>query len=375
MSYSIINLTKQLIRCPSISPKDAGCQDIIIKCLENIGFSIQEINIQDTKNFWAWHGHGKTLVFSGHTDVVHPGNINKWRTDPFDPVVHNNIIFGRGVSDMKGALAAMVVAAQKFVKSYPKHKGRLAFLITSDEEKTGKNGTKKVIKKLIKKKECIHYCLVGEPTSKDFIGDIIKNGRRGSLTAKLNIYGIQGHIAYPELIKNPITQAVKFANKLIVKQWDQNNNFFSKTNVEIIKVKSLAKSDNMNPDTCFLQFNFRFGTTLTSKIIQNCVEKFLTEENIKYNIKWQLMAQPFITMPGILLNSISDSIKYFNNIEPQLKTDGGTSDGRFFSEIGAEVIELGLINKTIHKTNECAKIHDLELLSNMYEMIIKKMFL
>ncbi|QCI23661.1 succinyl-diaminopimelate desuccinylase [Buchnera aphidicola (Macrosiphoniella sanborni)] len=375
MICPITDLAKQLISIPSISPKDLGCQNIIIKRLYNIGFKIKKININDTENFWAFRGIGKTLTFLGHTDVVSPGEKQDWNTDPFTPVIHNGFLFGRGASDMKGALASMIVAAENFIKKFPYHKDRLSFLITSDEESSALNGTIKVVQYLQSKNNIINYCIVGEPTSTKKIGDVIKNGRRGSITVNLIVNGIQGHIAYPHLADNPIHKALPIILKILSIKLDNGNKFFSPSSINIANIHSGEGASNIIPKSLFVQFNIRFNTEVSESEIKSQIINILDESNVNYSVKWILSGMPFLTKKGVLTDTVIKSIEYFNNKKPILSTSGGTSDGRFVSLMGAEVIELGLTNPTIHKVNECVRISDLQLLSAIYEDIMKRLLL
>lgn len=375
MQCPIVDLTKQLISCPSISPNDFGCQEILIQRLQNLNFQIKTLNIGNIKNFWATHGHGETFCFAGHTDVVSPGEEKLWVHDPFIPIIKDNKIFGRGAADMKGAIAAMLIATENFIKKNPKHNKRLAFLITSDEEESGENGTAKLVDYLISKNECIKYCLIGEPTSNEILGDVIKNGRRGSITANLIIHGIQGHIAYPDFAKNPIHHTIPFLNQLINVKWDQGNDFFPPTVMQISNIISGNGNSNLIPGDCLIQFNFRFNNMLTENIIRDKVEKLLNFYKLSYSIKWKCSGQPFITLPGTLVDIVMNVITKFNFIKPRLMTDGGTSDGRFISKICSQIVELGLLNSTIHKVNENIKISDLKLLNVIYQNILETIML
>ncbi|QCI20249.1 succinyl-diaminopimelate desuccinylase [Buchnera aphidicola (Brachycaudus cardui)] len=373
MICSITKLAQKLIRIPSISPRDLGCQDIIITRLRKIGFIVETININDTKNFWAVRGTGKTLTFLGHTDVVPPGENKNWHSDPFDPVIHNGFLFGRGASDMKGALAAMIIAVENFIIKYPHHEGRLSFLITSDEESSAIDGTIKVVKYLISKNDIIDYCLIGEPSSDNIVGDVIKNGRRGSLTANLIIHGIQGHIAYPELADNPIHKGLPIILKILSIKLDNGNSFFSPSSINIANIHAGDGTNNIIPGSLSVQFNIRFSTEVSDLDIKSKIKNILDENNVNYSIEWCLSGKPFITKKGVLLDTTIASIMNFNKIKPVLSTSGGTSDGRFVSLMGSEIVELGLTNHTIHKVNECVKISDLQILSLIYEDIIKKL--
>jgi len=374
MICPITKLAQRLIRIPSLSPQDLGCQDIIIKRLRKIGFQIKVINIKDTKNFWAFRGSGKTLTFAGHTDVVSPGEEKDWHSNPFDPIIKNGVLFGRGSSDMKGALSSMIIATERFINKFPNHTGRLSFLITSDEESHASNGTIKVVEYLTSRNDMIDYCIVGEPSSTFIVGDVIKNGRRGSITANLTIYGIQGHIAYPDLADNPIHKGLPIILKILSVKLDNGNNFFSPTIINIANIHAGDGTNNIIPGTLFVQFNIRFSTEISDLEIKEKITDILNKNNINYTIKWFLSGQPFFTKKGILVDTVIKSIMHFNKKAPILSTSGGTSDGRFIALMGSEIVELGLTNNTIHKVNECVKICDLQLLSRMYENIMIELF-
>ncbi|QJC31650.1 succinyl-diaminopimelate desuccinylase [Enterobacteriaceae endosymbiont of Donacia tomentosa] len=386
MLEQIIKLTKKLIRCPSISPNDEGCQDILINFLKKLDFKIDTFNIKDTKNFWAYHfnnknNFNKTLVFAGHTDVVPPGGIDKWKFNPFEAIIKNNILYGRGSCDMKGALAAMLFAAKKFITKYNNYSGRLAFLITSDEEGDGKNGMVQVIQKLINKKEQFNFCILGEPTSNKFIGDNIKNGRRGSLNIKLKIIGIQGHVAYHELATNPIHIIVPFLNELLSIKWDHKTHFLPQTSMQITNINTSMKNSNIIPGEITLLINFRFNENNCYKnilkIFNNIIKKYIKN----YEITWQLSGLPFLSIKNSfskeknLLDVVKNSINVINRINPTVVNNGGTSDGRFIIKTGAQIIELGLLNSTIHKVNECVNVHDLYKIYNIYYQIIKQILI
>ena len=335
MSCPVIELTQQLIRRPSLSPDDAGCQALLIERLQAIGFTVERMDFADTQNFWAWRGQGETLAFAGHTDVVPPGDADRWINPPFEPTIRDGMLFGRGAADMKGSLAAMVVAAERFVAQHPNHTGRLAFLITSDEEASAHNGTVKVVEALMARNERLDYCLVGEPSSIEVVGDVVKNGRRGSLTCNLTIHGVQGHVAYPHLADNPVHRAAPFINELVAIEWDQGNEFFPATSMQIANIQAGTGSNNVIPGELFVQFNFRFSTELTDAVV--------------------------------------NAVEHYNEIKPQLLTTGGTSDGRFIARMGAQVVELGPVNATIHKINECVNAADLQLLARMYQRIMEQL--
>lgn len=373
MFCPVIELTQQLIRRPSLSPDDAGCQALLIARLEAIGFKIETMNIDDTLNFWATRGEGETLAFAGHTDVVPPGDASRWINPPFEPTIRDGMLFGRGAADMKGSLAAMVVAAERFVAVRPNHRGRLAFMITSDEEASGTNGTVKVVERLMARSERLDYCLVGEPSSTEVVGDVVKNGRRGSITANLTVHGVQGHVAYPHLADNPVHRAMPALTELVATEWDQGNEFFPATSMQIANVQAGTGSNNVIPGELFVQFNFRFSTELTDEMIRQRVAELLDRHQLRYTIEWKLSGQPFLTSRGKLVDAVVKAVAHYNEIKPQLLTTGGTSDGRFIARMGAQVVELGPVNATIHKINECVKASDLQMLSRMYQRIMEQL--
>ncbi|MFZ4214113.1 succinyl-diaminopimelate desuccinylase [Pantoea endophytica] len=373
MFCPVIELAQQLIRRPSLSPDDAGCQALLIARLEVIGFTVEPMHIGDTLNFWATRGQGETLAFAGHTDVVPPGDANRWISPPFEPSIRDGMLFGRGAADMKGSLAAMVVAAERFVAANPQHKGRLAFLITSDEEASAVNGTVKVVERLMARNERMDYCLVGEPSSTEIVGDVVKNGRRGSMTANLTIHGVQGHVAYPHLADNPVHRAMPALNELVETVWDEGNEFFPPTSMQIANVQAGTGSNNVIPGEFFVQFNFRFSTQLTDQMIKDRVAELLDRHQLRYTLEWNVSGQPFLTSRGKLVDAVVNAVAHYNEIKPQLLTTGGTSDGRFIARMGAQVVELGPVNATIHKINECVKASDLQMLSRMYQRIMEQL--
>ena len=373
MHCPVLELAQQLIRRPSLSPDDAGCQALLIERLQALGFTVEPMNFGDTLNFWAWRGEGETLAFAGHTDVVPTGDASQWENPPFDPAIRDGFLFGRGAADMKGSLAAMVVAAERFVTAHPNHKGRLAFLITSDEEASATNGTVKVVQALMERNERLDYCLVGEPSSTDVVGDVVKNGRRGSITANLTVHGVQGHVAYPHLADNPVHRAMPALNELVATEWDQGNEFFPPTSMQIANIQAGTGSNNVIPGDLFVQFNFRFSTELTDEIIRQRVEALLERHQLNYSIEWKLSGQPFLTSRGKLVDAVVNAVQHYNEVKPQLLTTGGTSDGRFIARMGAQVVELGPVNASIHKINECVNASDLQLLSRMYQRIMEQL--
>ncbi|CAL4318599.1 succinyl-diaminopimelate desuccinylase [Buchnera aphidicola] len=372
MDCPIVNLAKELISIPSISPSDLGCQKIISDRLSYMGFKSVYLNYNNTNNLWSYRGEGVTLSFAGHTDVVPAGNVNFWHSPPFIPTIRHGCLFGRGASDMKGALAAMIIAAERFIYSFPNYNGRLSFLITSDEESTAVDGTVKLVNYLESIQEKIDYCILGEPSSTNIIGDMVKIGRRGSLNVDLFIYGSQGHIAYPENADNPIHNSLSFLNELTSFQWSHGNKDFSPTKLQISNISSGTGSDNIIPGELRVSFNFRFGSDISLHNIKNHVLYLLSKHNLKYKILWRLSGEPFLNISHNLADIVMHSVKKISNIDTTFSTTGGTSDGRFLSRICSELIELGLINNTIHQINEHVKITDLKCLSLIYENIMKK---
>ncbi|ASN86495.1 succinyl-diaminopimelate desuccinylase [Pectobacterium versatile] len=373
MSCPVIELAQQLIKRPSLSPNDEGCQALMIERLTAIGFTVEAMDFGDTQNFWAWRGTGKTLAFAGHTDVVPSGDESHWQHPPFEPIIRDGMLYGRGAADMKGSLAAMVIAAERFVAAHPNHQGRLAFLITSDEEASAVNGTVKVVEALMARNERLDYCLVGEPSSTHVVGDVVKNGRRGSITANLRVHGVQGHVAYPHLADNPVHRAAPALNELIATEWDQGNAFFPPTTMQIANIQAGTGSNNVIPGELSVQFNFRFSTELTDVLIQQRVAELLDRHQLNYTIDWKLSGQPFLTARGELVDAVVNAVKHYNEVTPELLTTGGTSDGRFIARMGAQVVELGPVNATIHKVDECVSAADLQLLSRMYQRIMEQL--
>lgn len=376
MNCPVIALAEQLISQPSISPDDQGCQELLIQRLENIGFTIERMPFGETLNFWAYRGNeGETLAFAGHTDVVPAGDLSHWATPPFTPTIIDGHLYGRGAADMKGSIAAMVVAAERFVEKYPDHRGRLAFLITSDEEAKAADGTVKVVQALMSRDERLDYCLVGEPSSQSQLGDMIKNGRRGSITANLTIIGVQGHVAYPQLADNPVHRATAFLQELVATKWDNGNQFFPATSMQIANIHAGTGANNVIPGEMLVQFNFRFSTEVTDQLIRQRVEDMLQRHGLKYDLQWALSGQPFLTSKGKLVDAVVTSVEQCCGHVPVLSTSGGTSDGRFIAKMGAQVVELGPLNATIHKVNECVNVRDLQQLAIIYENIMERLVL
>lgn len=373
MSCPVLELAQQLIKRPSLSPHDEGCQALLIERLKAVGFTIEKMDFGDTENVWAWRGEGKTLAFAGHTDVVPSGDVSRWQHPPFEPTLRDGFLYGRGAADMKGSVAAMVVAAERFVQANPHHQGRLAFLITSDEEASAVNGTVKVVEALMARNERLDYCLVGEPSSTTKLGDVVKNGRRGSITANLTVHGVQGHVAYPHLADNPVHRAMAALNELVGTEWDQGNAFFPPTSMQIANINAGTGSNNVIPGELVVQFNFRFSTELTDDMIKARVATLLDRHQLNYTLNWNLSGQPFLTPRGDLVDAVVSAVEHYSEITPELLTNGGTSDGRFIAQMGAQVVELGPVNATIHKVDECVSAADLQLLSRIYQRIMEQL--
>ena len=375
MSHSAtVALTLDLIRQPSVTPHDADCQTLMIARLEAIGFRVERLRFGDVDNFWARRGDaGPVLAFAGHTDVVPTGPVENWVVAPFAPEIRDGMIIGRGAADMKGSLAAMVVACERFVAAHPQHQGSIAFLITSDEEGIAVNGTVKVVEHLEARGEKITWALVGEPSSGRVVGDIIKNGRRGSLNGVLTVQGVQGHVAYPQLADNPIHRVAPALSELAAEVWDQGNEFFPATSFQISNINAGTGADNVIPGEAKIIFNFRFSTEVTEQQLRERTEAVLRRHGLRYELKWRLSGQPFLTAKGELVAAAVSSIREVVGVEAELSTAGGTSDGRFIAPTGAQVLELGPVNATIHKVNEEVKAADLDILTTVYERILEKL--
>jgi succinyl-diaminopimelate desuccinylase len=370
----IIELTKELVARPSVTPEDKGCLDLIIARLEPLGFKVEKMRFGEVDNLWLRRGtQAPVFCFAGHTDVVPPGSLDQWQSDPFTPTIRDGKLFGRGTADMKGSVAAMCVAVERFVKQHPDHSGSIAFLLTSDEEGPAINGTVKVIEALQAREEAIDWCLVGEPSSTEQVGDVVKNGRRGSLGARLLVQGKQGHVAYPHLASNPIHKAAFALAELANTQWDQGNEFFPATTLQVSNIHAGIGVTNVIPGELEVLFNFRYSTAVTEVELQGRAEEILKRHNLHYTIDWTLSGKPFLTESGKLVTAIREAILATSNITTELSTAGGTSDGRFIAPTGAEVVELGPINATIHQANEHVDVAELETLGNYYEQILVRL--
>ncbi|MEE9397390.1 MAG: succinyl-diaminopimelate desuccinylase [Methylococcales bacterium] len=361
-------LARDLISRPSVTPEDQGCMEVCIDRLQPLGFKVEWLNHSDTKNIWLRRGNQAPLfVFLGHTDVVPPGPLKQWKSPPFEPEIRDGLLYGRGAADMKGGIAAFVTACERFVKQYPEHSGSIALLITSDEEGLADNGTIKVIETLDARDEKIDWCLVGEPSSQDEAGDTIKVGRRGSLNGVLKTHGIQGHVAYPHLAENPIHQFAPVLLELTQEVWDEGNDFFPKTSFQVSNISAGTGAENIIPGLLEVTFNLRFSTELSEMDIQQRINTILDRHGLNHEISWRLSGNPFITRETELIDAIQEALQKIRGKTAELSTSGGTSDGRFIAPTGAQVVELGPVNKTIHKINEYVKIDDLDVLSAIYQ--------
>lgn len=366
-----LELLKDLVSRASVTPDDAGCLDIIAERLFKLGFSEERLNFEDTQNSWLRRGNSKPLFcFLGHTDVVSAGALADWQFPPFEPIIHEGKLYGRGSADMKGGIAAFITAIERFLKHYPEHAGSIAVMLTSDEEGIASNGIVKVIDVLERRGEKIDWCLVGEPSSDKKIGDVIRVGRRGSLCANLKVFGIQGHVAYPELADNPVHRFAPALKELTEEVWDQGNAFFPATTLQISNINAGTGAENIIPPSMDIQFNLRFSTESSEDSIKQRTHAILDKYNINYELKWRLSGNPFLTTQGKLIDAAHSAIKTITGIETMDDTGGGTSDGRFIAPTGAEVIELGLLNETIHKVNEHIGLEDLQVLTLVYEQIL-----
>lgn len=369
-----LELSRALIARPSITPDDQGCQQLLAERLQQIGFVIEHLRFGDVDNLWARRGTSAPLfAFAGHTDVVPTGPLADWDSDPFEPAIRDGYLFGRGAADMKSSIAAMLTACERFVAAHDDHSGSIAFLITSDEEGPSVNGTVKVVEELESRNEKINWCLVGEPSSKDQTGDTIKNGRRGSLCGVLTIKGKQGHVAYPQFADNPIHRAAPALSELAALEWDRGNDFFPPTSFQISNINAGTGAENVIPGSIALSFNLRFSTASTADSLKSRVTAILDSHQLDYDIQWRLSGQPFLTPAGELVDAARRAIQSHVGITTVLSTSGGTSDGRFIAPTGAQVVELGPVNATIHQTNECVNISELDKLSEIYEDILKQL--
>lgn len=374
MSADVLSLAEALIRRRSVTPEDSGCLDLIGERLAALGFDLERIDRGAVSNLWARRGNMSPLLcFAGHTDVVPSGPPSAWQSDPFEPVVRDGMLFGRGAADMKSSIAAFVVAIERFVGAQPEHAGSIALLLTSDEEGDAEDGTVRVIETLQARGERIDFCLVGEPTCVEHLGDTIKNGRRGSLSGRLTIHGRQGHVAYPQLARNPVHLAAPALVELAQTRWDDGNDYFPPTTFQISNIHAGTGAGNVIPGHLELQFNFRFATASTSQALQDRVHEILDRHELEYQLIWTLVGKPFLTPRGKLVTELTGAINEVTGEVPQLSTSGGTSDGRFIAEICGELAEFGPLNATIHKIDECVAVADLDLLARCYQGVLERL--
>jgi len=369
-----LELTRALIACPSVTPADAGCQALMTERLAASGFRIETLQFGSVTNLWARRGDvSPVLCFAGHTDVVPTGPLEEWRSDPFTPVVRDGNLYGRGAADMKSGLAAMVTATEEFVAAHPDHRGSIAFLITSDEEGPSVDGTKRVVEALKARGETIDWCIVGEPSSSQTVGDTIKIGRRGSLSGRLTVHGVQGHVAYPQLAENPVHTLAPALAELTARTWDAGDAFFQPTTFQISNLNAGTGAPNVIPGELKARFNLRYSPVQTVEVLKKTVEDILARHGVRHTIEWYVSGEPFYTPPGELSQAAVVAISAVTGAAPQLSTGGGTSDGRFIAPLGAQVVELGVTNATIHKVNECVRIEEIGLLHRMYRGVLERL--
>ena len=374
LSQPSIELTKTLIARPSVTPDDRGCQDIMSERLQRLGFQCEQLDCGGVQNLWAtWGSSGPMLVFAGHTDVVPSGPPEHWESDPFEPTIRGDYLFGRGAADMKSSLAAMIVATERLLAYAPPPCGQIGFLITSDEEGPAEHGTRYVVEELQKRGVDIDWCIVGEPSSSDVLGDTIKNGRRGSINARLVIKGKQGHVAYPHLADNPMHRAFAALDALTKVAWDQGNDHFDATSLQFSNIQSGTGASNVIPGELVADFNLRFSTEITADQIKERCENLLREHAIDFEITWRLSGNPFLTQPGALVSACQDSILEHTGVTTELSTGGGTSDGRFIATTGCQIVELGVVNRSIHQRNEHVLISDIPRLTAIYQAVMHRL--
>jgi len=366
-----LELTKALIARPSISPTDGGCQEVLAERLAAAGFQIEKMPFGTVANLWARRGTAAPLFcFAGHTDVVPPGPLEEWHSDPFTPTIRDELLFGRGAADMKSGLAAMVTATEAFVREHPSHTGSIAFLITSDEEGPSVDGTRRVMEVLAARGEKIDWCVVGEPSSEQRCGDTIKIGRRGSLSGRLTVHGVQGHVAYPQFADNPVHAVAPALAELATRIWDRGNEHFQPTSFQISNISAGTGAPNVIPGELKARFNLRWSPEQTLEGLQRTVEDVLRRHRVKYTLDWFVSGLPFYTPPGRLIESVSAAVRQVAGAPPQQSTGGGTSDGRFIAPTGAQVVEVGVVNATIHKVNEHCRVEDIETLRRIYRRVL-----
>ena len=369
-----IELTKDLLGRRSLTPSDEGCQRVMALRLEAAGFLIESLPFGNVANFWARRGReGPLLCFAGHTDVVPTGPLEEWHSDPFVPAIRDGVLYGRGAADMKSGLAAMVTATEEFVAAHPHHQGSIAFLITSDEEGPSVDGTRRVADVLRERGERIDWCLVGEPSSEVTVGDTIKIGRRGSLSGRLTVHGIQGHVAYPQLAENPVHTLAPALAELTGREWDRGTEHFQPTTFQVSNLNAGTGAPNVIPGELKARFNLRYSPVQTLEKLKVTVEEILRRHRVRYTLEWFVSGEPFYTPPGVLSAAVGDAVAAVTGARPRLSTGGGTSDGRFLAPLGAQVVELGVVNASIHKVNECVRVADIDALHRMYFNVLQRL--
>ncbi|HEV3285159.1 MAG TPA: succinyl-diaminopimelate desuccinylase [Steroidobacteraceae bacterium] len=369
-----LELTENLLRRRSVTPADEGCQQLLTERLAAAGFHIERLPFGSVQNFWARRGAAAPLLcFAGHTDVVPTGPLEEWRGDPFVPAVHDGMLYGRGAADMKSGLAAMLTATEDFVRQHPQHRGSIAFLITSDEEGPSVDGTRRVVQRLAERGERIDWCVMGEPSSERSVGDTIKVGRRGSLSGRLTVHGVQGHVAYPHLAENPVHTLAPALAELTSRTWDQGTEHFQPTTFQVSNLNAGTGAPNVIPGELKARFNLRYSPVQTLEGLKATVEEILRRHGVRYTLEWYVSGEPFYTPPGRLCAAVADAVAQVTGTPPQLSTGGGTSDGRFIAPLGAEVVELGVVNASIHKVNECVRVADIDALHRMYLNVLRNL--
>jgi succinyl-diaminopimelate desuccinylase len=367
-----LELAEMLIARRSVTPADEGCQQLIGERLAALGFSLEPLRFGTVENLWARRGSaGPVFCFAGHTDVVPTGPLEEWRSDPFVPSIRDGVLYGRGAADMKTGLAAMVTATEEFVRVHPRHQGTVSFLITSDEEGPSVDGTRRVTETLVSRGERIDWCVVGEPSSEETIGDTIKVGRRGSLSGRLTVHGVQGHVAYPQLAENPVHTLAPALAELTRHVWDEGTEHFQPTTFQISNLNAGTGAPNVIPGELKARFNLRYSPGQTLERLKSTVEEILRRHGVRYSLEWYLSGEPFYTPPGRLSDAVGEAVARVTGSRPRLSTGGGTSDGRFIAPLGAQVVELGVVNSTIHKVNECVRVGDLDALHRMYLNVLE----
>ena len=369
-----LGLTRDLLTRRSITPADEGCQDLIARRLAQIDFLIEPLPFGNVTNLWARRGRtGPVLCFAGHTDVVPTGPLEEWHSDPFVPAEREGVLYGRGAADMKSGLAAMVTAVEEFVATQPSHSGSIAFLITSDEEGPSVDGTRRVVETLRSRGERIDWCVVGEPSSEVSVGDTIKVGRRGSLSGRLTVHGVQGHIAYPQLAENPVHTLAPALAELVGRKWDEGTEHFGPTSFQVSNLNAGTGAPNVIPGELKARFNLRYSPMQTLSKLKTTVEEILRRHGVRYTLEWFVSGEPFFTAPGVLSDAVGAAVAEVTGAQPKLSTGGGTSDGRFVAPLGAEVVELGVVNASIHKVNECVRVADIDALQRMYVNVLRRL--